>query len=107
MGVSCRILYFVVVYLYVLRSGPITSVGEERERELICLMSFTCNCVVSVRGGFLFLWMLGMGHVILLSQWHSLNLSYNYYSYYKPLADNDATPGHDKFGPLEHGKQDL
>ena len=30
-GVSCRILYsFVVVYLFVSHSGPITSVGEER-----------------------------------------------------------------------------
>ena len=29
-GVSCRILYSFVVYLYVSRSGSITSVGEER-----------------------------------------------------------------------------
>ena len=29
-GVSCRILYAFVVYLYVSRSGSITSVGEER-----------------------------------------------------------------------------
>ena len=29
-GVSCRILYSFVVYLYVSRSGPITSVGEVR-----------------------------------------------------------------------------
>ena len=31
------------------------------KQELICLLSFTGNCVVSVRRGFLFLWMLGMG----------------------------------------------
>ena len=34
-------------------SGSITSVGEERE--LICLLLFTCYYVVSVRRGFLFL----------------------------------------------------
>ena len=46
------------------------------KRELICLLSFTCNYVVFVWRGFLFLWMLGMGYVILL--WHSLSLPYNY-----------------------------
>ena len=48
-----------------------------RQRELICLLLFTCNYVVSVWRGFLFLWVLGMGYVILL--WHSLSLPYNYY----------------------------
>ena len=33
--------------------------------------------VVSARRGFLFLWVLGMGYVILL--WHSLSLPYNYF----------------------------
>ena len=46
-------------------------------RELICLLSFTCNYVVFVWRGFLFLWVLGMGYVILL--WHSLSLPYNYF----------------------------
>ena len=46
------------------------------KRELICLLLFTCNYVVSVWRGFLFLWLLGMGYVILL--WHSLGLPYNY-----------------------------
>ena len=45
--------------------------------ELICLLLFTCNYVVSVWRGFLFLWVLGMGYVILL--WHSLSLPYNYF----------------------------
>ena len=45
------------------------------KRELICLLLFTCNYVVSVRRGFLFLWVLQMGYVILL--WHSLSLPYN------------------------------
>ena len=47
------------------------------KRELICLLLFTCNYVVSVWRGFLFLWVLGMGYVILL--WHSLGLPYNYF----------------------------
>ena len=42
------------------------------KRELICLLLFTCNYVVSVWRGFLFPWVLGMGYVILL--WHSLGL---------------------------------
>ena len=41
------------------------------ERELICLLLFTCNYVVSVWRGFLFLWVLWMGYVILV--WHSIN----------------------------------
>ena len=48
------------------------------KRELICLLLFTCNYVVFVWRGFLFLWVLGMGYVILL--WHSLSLPYNYFS---------------------------
>ena len=42
------------------------------KRPLICLLSFACNYVVSVRRGFLFLWVLGIGCVILM--WHSLGL---------------------------------
>ena len=42
------------------------------KRELICLLLFTCNYVVSVLRGLLFLWVLGMGYVIVL--WHSLPL---------------------------------
>ena len=42
------------------------------KRRLMCLLLFTCNYVVSVRRGFLFLWVLGMGYVILL--WHSQSL---------------------------------
>ena len=47
------------------------------KRERICLLLFTCNYVVSVWRGFLFLWVLGMGYVILL--WHSLSLPYNFF----------------------------
>ena len=48
------------------------------KRELICLLLFTCNYMVSVWRGFLFLWVLAMGYVILL--WHSLSLPYNYFA---------------------------
>ena len=34
------------------------------KRKLICLLTFTCGYVVSIRRGFLFLWVLGMGCVI-------------------------------------------
>ena len=49
------------------------------KRELICLLLFTCNYVVFVWRGFLFLWVLGMGNVILL--WHSLSLPYNHFGF--------------------------
>ena len=48
------------------------------KRELICLLIFTCNYVVSVQRGFLFRWLLEMGCIILL--WHSLCLQYNYFA---------------------------
>ena len=38
-----------------------------------------CNYVAFVWRGFLFLWVLGMGYVILL--WHSLSLPYNYFEH--------------------------
>ena len=47
------------------------------KREIIFLLLFAYNYVVSVWRGFLFLWVLGMGYVILL--WHSLSLPYNYF----------------------------
>ena len=48
------------------------------KRELICLLLFACNCVVSVWRGFFFLWVLGMGLVVLL--WQSLSFPYNYFA---------------------------
>ena len=59
-----HVLYSFVVCLYVSVSGSLTLIGEERERT--CLLLFTCNYVVSVRRGFLFLRVLGMGYVIYL-----------------------------------------
>ena len=55
------------------------------KRELNCLLSFTCNYVVFVWRGFLFLWVLGMGYVILL--WHSLSLPYNCFETFEYLDD--------------------
>ena len=49
------------------------------EREIIFLLSFTCNYVVSVRKGFLFLLVLEMGCVVLL--WYSLGLPYILFHY--------------------------
>ena len=86
MGVSCSVLFSFVVCLYVSVSGSLTSVGE---RELICLLLFTCNYVVSVRRGFLFLWVIGMGYVILL--WHSLSLPYNSFDIKVMLRHNSLT----------------
>ena len=54
------------------------------KRELICLLLFTCNYVVFVWRGFFFLWVLGMGYVILL--WHSLSLPYNYFFMFLKLS---------------------
>ena len=68
-GVLCRILYSFVGYL-------VDQLPRLRKSELICLLSFTCNYAVSVRRGFLFLWVPGMCCFILL--WHSIGLPYNY-----------------------------
>ena len=65
-------------YLYLSCSRSITSDGQER----VCLLSFTCGYVVSDRRGFLFLWVLWMGCVILL--WYSQRLPYNYFDLTKP-----------------------
>ena len=61
------------------------------KRELICLLLFTCYYVVSVWRGFRFLWVLGMGYVILL--WHFLSLPYNWFGNYRlsKLSVNGAS----------------
>ena len=68
--------------------GELPRLGK---RELICLLLFTCNYVVSVWRGFLFLWVLGMGYVILL--WHSLSLPYTckYFAVEKRLREGLLT----------------
>ena len=76
--VICILLLFIYMKTVV---GQLPRFGK---RELICLLLFTCNYVVSGWRGFLFLWMLGMGYVILL--WHSLSLPYNYLTNTKCFA---------------------
>ena len=74
-GVSCLVLHSFVVYLYVSRTGSITSIGEERELFVCCcllvIMWFLFGEVSSSSGC--------LGYVILL--WHSLSLPYNYFHY--------------------------
>ena len=54
---NCSEVSILVVVDQLLRFG---------KRELICLLLFTCNYVVSVWRGFLFPWVLGMGNVIFI-----------------------------------------
>ena len=68
---------FCILLLFIYMKAVVDQLRQLGKRELICLLLFTCNYVVSVRRGFLFLWVLGMGYVILL--WHSLSLPYNYF----------------------------
>ena len=49
----------------------------KRERANLSAVVYL-NYVVAVWRGFLILWVLGMGYVILF--WHSLSLSYNYFA---------------------------
>ena len=75
------------------------------KRELICLLLFTCNYVVSVWRGFLFLWMLGMGYVILL--WHSLSLPYNHFHRYIDRLGNWARKWGMRFQPVKCNMMQL
>ena len=73
-GVSCRILYSIVSYLYM--KAVANLLPRLGKRELICLLSFTCTNVVSVRRGVSsFSWCLGWAALCL--SWHSLGLPYN------------------------------
>ena len=56
-----RVVFF--FFLYVNGDGSIASVGEEGA---VCLLLFVCGYVVSVWRGFLLLWVLWMGYVVLL-----------------------------------------
>ena len=71
--VLCRI-FLPLLIIYMLSVAD--QLPRLRKRELICLLSFTCNYVVSVRKVFLFFLVLGMGCVIL--SWHSLGIPFNY-----------------------------
>ena len=79
------------------------------KRDLICLLLFTCNYVVSVWRGSLFLWVLGMGYVILL--WHSLSLPYNYFEKEAREAAREAreaeTAKREAEAKIEHDKHEA
>ena len=70
----CRFSYSIARYGYLIMMIVAERLPRLGKRELI--LSFTCNFVVSVRRGFLFLSLLGIACVILL--WHFLGLPYNY-----------------------------
>ena len=75
-GVSCRILYFIVCYLHISCSGSITSVAEKiANLSAITYMLLCCFCLER----FPLPLVLGMGCVILF--WHSQGLPYNYFEY--------------------------
>ena len=60
-GVSCRSLYSILVINIWAVADQFPLLGK---RELICLVNRSCNYVVPVWRGFLFLWVIGMGCVI-------------------------------------------
>ena len=57
---------FCILLLVIYMLAVVDQLPRLGKRELICLLLFTCNYVVSVRRGFLFLWVLGMGCGILI-----------------------------------------
>ena len=67
---------FCILQLVIYMLAVVDQLPRLGKRELICLLLFTCNNVVSVRRGFLFLWVLGMGCGILIV---ALPITPNYY----------------------------
>ena len=57
---------FCILLLVIFMKEVVDQLPRFGNRELNCLLLVTCNYVVSVRRGFLFLLVLGMGCVILL-----------------------------------------
>ena len=60
--VFCVVICILLLFIYMLT--VVDQLPRLVKRELICLLLFTCNYVVSVWRGFLFLWVLEMGCVI-------------------------------------------
>ena len=78
-GVSCRMLYSFVGYLYVNGSGSIFSVGEERPNYIIlCYYLLVIMWFLLKR----FTLLLGARDGLRYLLWHTLNLPYNYFVYY-------------------------
>ena len=69
---------FCILLLVIYMLAVMDQLPQVGKRELICLLLSTCNYVVSVWKGFLFLLVLGMGCAIIL--WHSLGLPYIYFT---------------------------
>ena len=67
-GISYCVSWSLVSYLLYAVAEQLSRLGK---RELVFLLLFTCNFVVSVRRRFLFFLVLGISCVILL--WHSLD----------------------------------
>ena len=57
---------FCILLLFIYMQAAVDQLPRLAKRVLICLLLFTCNYVVSVHRGFLFLLVPGMGYVILL-----------------------------------------
>ena len=67
MAVSCNLFMFRrCLHLLCVQKTVADQLPRFGKRKLVCLLLFTCNYVVSVWRGFLFLCVLGMGYVILL-----------------------------------------
>ena len=62
-----------MLLLVIYMKAVVDQLPRLEKRELIFVLQlFTCNYVVSVRRGFLFLWVLAMGCIILLRHYLSL-----------------------------------
>ena len=72
----CNFVLICILLLFIYMLAVVDQLPRLGKRELICLLLLSCNYVVSVWRGFLFLCVLGMGYVIPL--WHSLSLQYDY-----------------------------
>ena len=68
-GILRCVSWSIVSYVLYAVADQLSRLGK---REIVFLLLFTCNFVVSVRRRFLFLLVLGLGCFILL--WHSLDL---------------------------------
>ena len=55
---------FCILLLVIYMQAVVDQLPRLGKRELICLLSVTCNCVVSVWRDFLFLLVLGIGYFI-------------------------------------------
>ena len=57
-----------IILLFIYMLTVVDQLPRMGKRELICLQLFTCNYLVAVWRGFLFLWVLGMGFIVVLPE---------------------------------------